>query len=37
MASMSKTWDFGPLLMTQDMIKVLEEVGCFGEKKAKPP
>jgi hypothetical protein len=23
--------------MTADMIRVLEQEGCFGEKKAKPP
>ena len=36
MASVGKAWDFGPSLMTKDMIKVLEEAGCFSEKKAKP-
>jgi hypothetical protein len=36
MARTGKTWDFGPSLMTKDMIKVLEHEGSFGEKKAKP-
>lgn len=37
MARAGRTWDFGPSLMSKDMIKVLEQEGCFGENKAKPP
>ena len=37
MAGSSRTWDFGPSLMTKDMIKELWKLGCFGEAKVKPP
>ena len=37
MAGPSRTWDFGPLLMTKDMIEELWKLGCFGEPKVKPP
>ena len=30
MAGAARTWDFGSSLMTKDMIKVLEQEGCFG-------
>ena len=33
----SRTWDFGPLLITKDMIEELRKLGCFGEAKVKPP
>ena len=36
MAGLSKTWDFGPSLMTADMIKEVWKLGCFGEAKVKP-
>ena len=36
MAGPSKTWDFGPSLMTADMIEELRKLGCFGEAKVKP-
>jgi hypothetical protein len=36
MTGVGKTWDFGPSLMRKDMVKVLEQEGCFGEGKAKP-
>ena len=31
MAGTSKTWDFGPSLMTKDMIEELRQLGCFGD------
>ena len=37
MAGMGRTWDFGPSLMTKDMIEALEWEGCFGVGKVKPP
>ena len=37
MAGAARTWDFGPSLMSKDMIKVLEQEGCFCVDKAKPP
>ena len=37
MAGSSRTWDFGPSLMTKDKIKELRKLGCFGEAKVKPP
>ena len=37
MAGSSRTWDFGPSLMTKDMIEELQKLGCFGEAKVKPP
>jgi hypothetical protein len=37
MARPIKTWDFGPSLMTADMIEELRKLGCFGEAKVKPP
>ena len=37
MAGSSRTWDFGPLLITKDMIEELRKLGCFGEAKVKPP
>ena len=37
MAGPSRMWDFGPSLMTKDMIKELRKLGCFGEAKVKPP
>ena len=37
MAGTSKTWDFGPSLMTKDMIEELRQLGCFGDAKVKPP
>ena len=37
MAVSSRTWDFGPSLMTKDMIEDLWNLGCFGEAKVKPP
>ena len=37
MAGSSRTWDFGPSLMTKDMIEDLWNLGCFGEAKVKPP
>jgi len=36
MAGTSKTWDFGPSLMTKDMIEGLRQLGCFGDAKVKP-
>ena len=36
MAGTSKTWDFGPSLMTKDMIEELRQLGCFGDAKVKP-
>ena len=30
MASVGRTWDFGPSLMTKDMIEALEQEGSFG-------
>ena len=35
MASTSKTWDFGPSLMTKDMIEDLWKLGCFRDAKVK--
>ena len=35
MAGTSKTWDFGPSLMTKDMIEELRQLGCFGDAKVK--
>jgi hypothetical protein len=32
-----KTWDFGSLHMTQEMIRVLEEEGYIPKGKARPP
>ena len=37
MAGSSRTWDFGPVLVTEDMIEELWKLGCFGEAKVKPP
>ena len=37
MAGSSRTWDFGPSLMTKDMIEELRQLGCFGDAKVKPP
>jgi hypothetical protein len=37
MAGAGGPWDFGPSLVTADVIEVLEREGCFGEKKVKPP
>ena len=37
MASPSRTWNFGPSLMTKGMIEELQKLGCFGEAKVKPP
>ena len=37
MAGLSRTWDFGPSLMTKDMIEELQQLGCFGDAKVKPP
>ena len=37
MAGPSRTWDFGPSLMTKDMIEDLRKLGVFGEAKVKPP
>jgi hypothetical protein len=37
MARAGRTWDFGPSLMTKDMIKVLEHDGYSCENKVKPP
>ena len=37
MAGPSRMWDFGPSLMTKDMIEELRKLGCFGEAKVKPP
>ena len=37
MAGSSRTWDFGPSLMTEDMIEELRKLGMFGETKVKPP
>ena len=37
MAGPSRTWDFGPSLMTEDMIEELRKLGCFDEAKVKPP
>ena len=31
MAGTSKTWDFGPSLMTKDMIEELRQLGCFRD------
>ena len=36
MADASKTLDFGPSLMTKDMIEELRQLGCFGDAKVKP-
>jgi hypothetical protein len=36
MAGSSRTWDFGPSLMTEDMIEELQKLGVFGEAKARP-
>jgi len=33
----SRTWDFGPSLMMEDMIEELRKLGCFSEAKVKPP
>ena len=35
MAGSSRTWDFGPSLMTKDMIEELRQLGCFGDAKGK--
>ena len=37
MVGSSRTWDFGPSLMTKDMIEELRQLGCFGDAKVKPP
>jgi hypothetical protein len=37
MAGAGKTWDFGPSLMTQEMIDMLEEEGYIPTGKARPP
>ena len=37
MAGSSRTWDFGPSLMMEDMIEELRKLGCFREAKVKPP
>ena len=37
MAGPSRTWYFGPSLMTEDMIEELWKLGCFGDAKVKPP
>ena len=37
MAGAGRTWDFGPSLMTKDMIEALEKEGNFGARKVKPP
>ena len=37
MAGVGRTWNFGPSLMTKDMIEALEKEGYFGVGKAKPP
>ena len=37
MAGSGWTWDFGPSLMTEDMIEELRKLGVFGEAKVKPP
>ena len=37
MAVSSRTWDFGPSLMTEDMIEELWKLGMFGVAKVKPP
>lgn len=34
---MAKSWDFGPTLMTEEAIKLLEEEGCFLEGKGHLP
>ena len=31
MAGPSRTWNFGPSLMTKGMIEELHKLGCFGE------
>ena len=36
MAGPSRTWDFGPSLMTKDMIEDLRKLGVFGDTKVKP-
>ena len=36
MAGSCRTWDFGPSLMTKDMIEELRQLGCFGDAKVKP-
>ena len=37
MVGPSRTWDFGPSLMTKDMIEELWQLGYFGDAKVKPP
>jgi hypothetical protein len=37
LAGSSRTWDFGPSLMTENMIEELQRLGVFGEAKARPP
>ena len=37
MAGSSKMCDFGPSLMTKDMIEELRQLGYFGDAKVKPP
>ena len=37
MAGNSKTWDFGPSLMTKGMIEELRWLGYFGDTKLMPP
>lgn len=37
MAGANKTWDFGPLLITQEMINELEKEGCIPMGKGRPP
>jgi hypothetical protein len=37
MADSSRTWDFGPSLMTKDMMEELRKLDCFHDAKVKPP
>ena len=34
---MAKSWDFGPSLMMEEVIKALEDEGCFPVGKCHPP
>jgi len=34
---MAKSWDFGPSLMMEEAINVLEDEGCFPAGKGRPP
>ena len=36
MAGPSRTWDFGPSLMMEDMIEEFWKLGCFSDAKVKP-